>query len=294
MQKIQRLAFQGVRGAFAHLACQQFYPQATAVPYPSFESAMQAAASGETDGAVIPIENSTAGRVAGVHLLLHSNQLTIRAEHFLPVNHQLLALPGATLADIKQVVSHPQALAQCHGFLSRHQIEAVGHSNTAGAAADVASWGDSSKAAIASSLAAEIYGLQLLASDIEDEGHNTTRFLLLQPADATTTANPRDMGAAPLMTSLFFRVRNVPAALFKALGGFATNGINLLKIESFIEDGQFTAALFYLEALGSPFDGDATAPSMRFALEELGFFSDSIRQLGTYPADPYRFGGQAA
>lgn len=274
----KKLAFQGVPGAYSHLACQNFYPQATALPFASFDDAMAAVESGAVDGALIPIENSTAGRVAGVHLLLHSNGLSIYAEHFLAVRHQLLGLANSQLADLQQVFSHPQGLAQCHGFLREHQLKPQAHADTAGAAEDVARWQDPTKAAIASTLAADIYGLKILAKDIQDEDHNTTRFVLLQPNHL-----PHPIIEQPTITSLFFRVRNLPAALFKALGGFATNGINLLKIESFLEDGQFVSALFYLEALADP-----ATPAMQLALEELAFFSDRITHLGHYPAAPER------
>ena len=235
-----------------------------------------------TDGrarlAMIPIENSLAGRVADIHHLLPESGLFIVAEHFQRVNHNLLAVPGAKLADIKTVRSHVHALGQCRKLIRELGLRAEVHADTAGAARQVAQAGDATVAAIASRLAAETYGLEVLRADVEDAGHNTTRFIVM----ARDEARPRQ-GAGPTMTTFVFRVRNVPAALYKAMGGFATNGVNMVKLESYQVGGSFNATQFYADIEGHPDDGP-----VRLALEELDFFTDTLNILGAYPAHPFR------
>jgi prephenate dehydratase len=226
---------------------------------------------------MIPVDNTLAGRVADVHHLLPRGGLHIIGEHFVRVNHQLLGVPGATLASVQVAESHVHAIGQCREFLRRHGIKPRVVADTAGAAADIAQVGDPSRAAIASRLAAEIYGLEILKSDIEDAEHNTTRFLVL--ARDPRHPDPKD---GPVMTTFTFRVRNRPAALYKALGGFATNGVNMVKLESYV-DGAFTQAEFYADIMGHP-----QHENVRLAFEELRFFSHSVEILGVYPADRFR------
>lgn len=274
----RRIAYQGERGANSHLACTEAFADLTPLPYPTFEDALAAVTSGEVDLAMIPIENSVAGRVADIHHLLPGSGLYIVGEHFLRVRHQLMARPGATLATLKRVMSHTQALGQCRNTLRKLGLTPVPEADTAGSARMVAEQDDLSLAAIASTLAAEIYGLKILQSDVEDEIHNTTRFVVLasEPDDA-------EPGGGPVMTTFIFRVRNVPAALYKALGGFATNAVNMTKLESYQPEGTFSATMFHADIEGHPADRP-----VRLALEELSFFSAEVRVLGTYPASPYR------
>jgi prephenate dehydratase len=273
-----RVSFQGEPGANSHLACREVYPDLEAVACATFEDALAAVKTGEARYAMIPIENSVAGRVADIHHLLPGAGLFIVGEHFLRVRHQLLGVPGATLQTVKKALSHTQALGQCRSTLRRLGITPVPEADTAGSARLVAEAGDPTLAAIASSLAAEIYGLRILAHDIEDEQHNTTRFVILarEPGDAKA-------GDGPVVTTFIFRVRNVPAALYKAMGGFATNGVNMTKLESYQLDGRFVATMFYADVEGHPDD-----PPVARALEELGFFSTEVHILGAYPASPYR------
>jgi prephenate dehydratase len=274
----ERISFQGELGANSHIAARAAYPQLEPFPCPSFEDAFDAVASGQACYAMIPVENSVAGRVADVHHLIPESGLFIVAERFEPIKHQLLGLPGATLAALTHVRSHPQALGQCRGHLRTLGVTAVTTADTAGAAREVAELGDPRVGALASALAGEIHGLVTLKADIADAAHNTTRFLVFaRQADEAA----RDSG--PCMTSFVFRVRNVPAALYKALGGFATNGVNMTKLESYIEGGGFSAAMFYAEVEGHPDERN-----VRLALEELGFFSASVKVLGVYRADGYR------
>jgi prephenate dehydratase len=272
------IAFQGAPGAYSDLACRTVFPGRTTLPCPSFEDTFAAVNEGRADLAMIPIENSSAGRVADIHHLLPESGLHIVGEHFQQVHHQLLAPQGATLETVKIVRSHVQALSQCRRFLLARGLKPVVHADTAGAAAEVAAQGDPSQAAIASSLAAETYGLQVLAADVHDSAHNTTRFIVMarEPMDPA----PED-GLA--ITSFVFRVRSVPAALYKALGGFATNGVNITKLESYIVDGSFTVAQFYADIEGHP-----EQRLVRLALEELGFFSREVKILGVYPAGDFR------
>jgi prephenate dehydratase len=275
------IAFQGAPGAYGDLACREAYPEMESLPCPSFEDAFAAVRESRAALGMIAVENSIAGRVADIHHLLPGSGLHIIGEHFQRVNHHLLAPKGASLATLRTVHSHVHALSQCRNAIRALKLKPIVHPDTAGAAADVAERDDPSEAAIASSLAGEIYGLTSLKADIEDAAHNTTRFLVM-------AREPVDPGAAsgPVITSFLFRVRSVPAALYKALGGFATNGVNITKLESYIIDGAFTVAQFYADIEGHP-----DQRPVRLALEELGFFSREVRILGVYPAHPFRRGG---
>ena len=274
------IVFQGYAGAYSDLACRQVYPDMTTLPCPTFEEAFACVEDGRARLAMIPIENSVAGRVADIHQLIPHAHLHFISEHFQPVNHHLLAVKGATLDGIKVVRSHVHALSQCRIFLRKHGIRPIVHADTAGAARDIAEKGSTSEAAIASELAAEIYGLQSLAANIEDATHNTTRFVIL-------AKEPVDPGPdnGPVMTAFLFRVRNIPAALYKALGGFATNGVNMTKLESYMVDGNFASTEFYAEIEGHP-----AQPLLKLAFEELGFYSEKVRILGTFPQHPFRRG----
>jgi len=276
----RRIAFQGEPGAYSDLACRRAYPDLAPMPCQAFEDAFAAVERGRAALAMIPIENTIAGRVADIHRLLPETGLHIVAERFEPVRHQLLAAPGAGLDTIRRVRSHVHALGQCGKLIRELGLTPLVHADTAGAAAEVARLADPGEAAIASSLAAEQYGLNILRADIEDAAHNTTRFVVL----AREPGEPPP--GAPMMTALLFKVRNVPAALYKALGGFATNGVNMTKLESYMTDGGFTATQFYADIDGHPEDR-----SVRLALEELAFFSRELRILGVYPASPARGGG---
>jgi prephenate dehydratase len=267
-------AFQGAPGAYSHMATLEALPDHVPLPCFTFEDALDALKSGRVSRAVIPIENSRHGRVADIHFLLPESGLFITAEHFLRVRHCLLGLPGTRRADIREALSHTQALGQCRVRLRDWGIQQVQYADTAGAAALVAETGDRTLAAVASSLAANLYGLEVLERGIEDVDDNTTRFVVL----AREAVEPDPAAAGPLMTTAVFQVRSVPAALFKALGGFATNGVNLTKLESYLVGADFQAAQFYIDFDGSPKD----AP-VKNALEELQFFSKWVRILGTYP-----------
>jgi prephenate dehydratase len=272
------ISFQGVPGAYSDMACRAVYPEMTTLPCASFEDAIQAVHDGEARLAMIPVENSVAGRVADIHSLLPDCGLHIVREHFQRVNHQLLAPKGASLKTVRVVRSHIQALSQCRRHILELGLRPETHADTAGAAADVAKSGDITCAAVASALAAQIYGLDILVPDLEDAEHNTTRFLVL----AREPAYP-DAGAGPAITTLVFRVRSVPAALYKALGGFATNGLNLIKLESYMLNGRFSAVQFYADVEGHPDE-----PHFQWAFEELSHFSNCVRILGVYPANPFR------
>jgi prephenate dehydratase len=272
------IAFQGSLGAYSHQACRQAYPGMDVLPCESFEDVFAAVEGGEARLAMLPIENSVAGRVADVHHLLPESTLHIIGEHFVRVEHHLLGVPGADLDGLKAAHSHVMALGQCRNLIRRLGIKATTHADTAGAARDVAARGDKAHAAIASELAGEIYGLESLMAGIEDAEHNHTRFLIL--AREAIDPDPAD---GTVVTSILFRVRSVPAALYKALGGFATNGVNLTRLESYMVGGAFVAAQFYLDAEGHPRER-----SMALALEELEFFAREVRVLGVYNAHPYR------
>jgi len=278
MTKKLKIAFQGESGANSHIAIVEAYPDAEPLPCATFEDALAAISSGEADLGMIPIENSVAGRVADIHHLLPASGLFIIGEWFLPVHHQLMAVRGAKLADIKTVESHVHALGQCRRIIRKLGIKPLVAADTAGSARDISQRGDKTIAAIASRLAADIYGLDILAEDVEDEAHNTTRFVVLARDE-----NWANKGSGPLVTTFVFRVRNLPAALYKALGGFATNGVNMTKLESYMVDGNFFATQFYADVDGHPEDR-----SLAFALDELKFFSKEFRIIGVYPAHPFR------
>ena len=271
------IAFQGAPGAYSDLACRHAFPEMESLPCTQFEDAFAAVREGRAALAMIPIENSVAGRVADIHHLMPDSGLFIIGEHFEPVHHHLLALPGATLAAIKTVRSHVHALGQCRNFMREHGITPVVAVDTAGSAKELSERRDPSVAAIASELAGKIYGLQSLAANIEDAAHNTTRFMVMS---REAKRAPR---GAPTVTTFVFNVRNVPAALYKALGGFATNAINMTKLESYMVNGNFTATQFYADVEAHPDDRP-----LKLALEELEFFSTEVKILGVYPAAPER------
>ncbi len=267
------VSFQGAPGAFSHQAVREAVPGGLAYPCFSFEDAIAAVVEGAVGLAVIPVENTLHGRVADVHFLLPESGLSIIGEHYVKVEHCLLGAPGARIEDVKQVISHPQALGQCRKRTRALGLVAASYADTAGAAAAVAGDGDVQVAAIASKLAGELYGNSLLVEGIQDADHNRTRFLIL-------SRTPRDVPAAAgrFKTTLSFEVKNVPAALFKALGGFATNGVNLTRLESHLRGGAFVAAEFLIDIEGLPQD-----PAVARALEELAFHSKWVRSLGSYP-----------
>ena len=265
------IAFQGLPGAYSDLACRTADPQAATLPCPTFEAALDAVRDGRAARAMMPCENSLAGRVPDLHRLLPGSGLAIVGEHFQRIEHCLLAPKDATLAGLKRVHSHAVALGQVRRILAELGVEAVTEADTAGAAQLVAGWNRPEDAAIASSLAAEIYGLDILRRNVEDAAHNTTRFYIM----ARDPAPPPDTDG--LMTTFVFRVRNVPAALYKALGGFATNGVNLTRLESYMVNGDFTATQFLCDVEGHP-----ARKSLTLALEELAFFSHEVTVLGTY------------
>lgn len=278
---MQKITFQGAMGAYSHIACTELFPKAQYIPSDTFEQAMELVDTGEADYAVIPVENSNAGRVSDVHFLLPQTDLTILGEHFLRVEHQLLALPDAKLEDIEAAASHPQALAQCSNFLKSHQIKALSRIDTAKSCERIVEMQDKTRAAIASKLAADIYGLKILASNIENDGNNTTRFLIM----GKEKQMPKDDGSK-FITSLVFKVKNIPAALYKTLGGFATNGVNITKLESYVIGGNFVSAQFYIEIEAHP-----ESREFKLAFEELKFYSESVHFLGTYKAHSHRFMG---
>ena len=272
-----RIAYQGEPGANSHIVCNEHHPDAETLPCASFEDVFAAVASGEADLAMIPIDNSIAGRVADIHHFLPTSGLHIVAEHFLRIQFSLMAVPGASLDTIKTVHSHVHALGQCRRIIREHGLTPIISGDTAGAAREVADAGDLTQAAISPPLAAEIYGLEVLATDVEDEDHNTTRFVELAPEARVP------LPGSPTVTTFMFNVRNIPSALYKALGGFATNGVNMTKLESYMVGGQFTATQFLAEVDGHPDDA-----GLARALEELTFFTTEVRVLGVYPADPFR------
>jgi len=275
--RAKRVGFQGEPGAYANLAALQAVPHAQAVPKPTFEDAIEAAKSGDTDLVIIPVENSLIGRIADIHHLLPESGLHIVGEHFLPIRHQLLGLKDARLEDITSVYSQAPALAQCRSLLRERKLQAHNWYDTAGSAKHIAKLGDKSAAAIASTLAAEFYGLKILKPDIEDEHHNATRFLIMSRDDE------RAPNSGKVVTSLVFQVKNIPAALYKAMGGFATNGVNMTKLESYQLGGSFNATQFYADIQGHPDD-----PPVNRALEELAFHTARHIIMGVYPAHPYR------
>ena len=277
IQEAKRVAFQGEPGAYANLAAREAIPHAAAIPKPTFEDAIEAAKSGDTDLVIIPVENSLIGRIADIHHLLPDSGLHIVGEHFLPIRHQLLGLKGAALDDIKSVYSQAPALAQCRTILRTRKLVAHNWYDTAGSAKHVAELGDKSVAAIASTLAAEFYGLAVIKADVEDEHHNATRFLIMSRQDE------RAPNQGKVVTSLVFQVKNVPAALYKAMGGFATNGVNMTKLESYQMGGSFNATRFYADIQGHP-----EQVHVARALEELAFHTADYAIMGVYPAHPFR------
>ncbi len=277
IESARKIAFQGEPGAYANLAAREAAPHAQAVPQPTFEEAMEAVKRGDCDLCIIPVENSLIGRIADIHHLLPESGLHIVGEHFLPIRHQLLGLKAATLDGITDVYSQAPALAQVRGLLRARRFKAHNWYDTAGAAKHVAELGDIHAAAVASTLAGEIYGLKVLAADVEDEQHNATRFLLMSKSDA------RAPNSGAVVTTLLFQVKNAPAALYKALGAFATNGVNITKLESYQLGGSFNATQFYADIQGHP-----DAPAVAAALEELRFQTARMAVMGVYPAHPYR------
>jgi prephenate dehydratase len=275
-----KIVFQGEPGANSHIACSEVFPAVEAVPCPTFEDCFAAVTRGAADLAMIPIENSLAGRVADIHHLLPTSGLHIVGEYFLPIHFQLMGVKGATLKGIKSVHSHIHALGQCRKIIRKHGWKAIVAGDTAGAAREIAEAGDRTMAALAPELAAEIYGLDILERDVADAADNTTRFIILSKHDDRAPA-----GSGPVVTTFVFRVRNVPAALYKAMGGFATNGVNMTKLESYQHEGSFTAMQFYADV-----DGHPSERPLKLALEELAFFTDEMRILGVYPASAWRKG----
>ena len=273
----KRVAFQGAPGAYANLAAREAIPHATAVPQSSFEDAIEAVRSGNCDLCVIPVENSLMGRIADIHHLLPDSGLHIVGEHFLPIHHQVLGLKESKLEDIKTLYSQIPALAQARNFIREHKLATQSWYDTAGSAKHVADLKDPTAAALASTLAGELYGLKILAHDVEDEHHNMTRFLIMsrEPEEAPNKGR--------VVTSFVFRVRNVPAALYKAMGGFATNGVNMTKLESYQLGGSFNATQFYADIQGHPQD-----PAVARAMDELRFFTSKLVIMGVYPAHPFR------
>lgn len=275
---VKYIAFQGEPGAYSHQACREARPDYEALPCRTFEDVFEVMAAKKADLALIPIENTTYGRVADIHRLLPGSGLHIVDEAFVRVHINLLALPGATLRDVKKARSMSVLLGQCSEFLRGNGIEGENWSDNAGAARDVAALGDPSIAALASELAGEIYGLDVIARHIEDQSNNTTRFLVM---DHHPDHSRR--GSHGMMTSFIFQVRNIPAALYKAMGGFATNGINMTKLESYMVGGNFTATQFYAEIEGHPDERP-----VQLALEEVGFFTHMMKLVGVFPATGYR------
>jgi prephenate dehydratase len=274
----RRVAFQGEPGSYSHLAVREALPNAEAVACPTFDDAFASLAEGNVDLALIPIENSLHGRITDIHHILPGAKVHFVGEHFLRVRHQLMAVPGATLAGLRTVVSQEPALGQCRNIVRKLKLKQLLWADTAGAARHVAERKDPTVAAVASSLAAEIHGLTVLKADVEDADHNVTRFLIMARAPAAVAND-----GALVVTSFIFRVKNVPAALYKALGGFATNGVNMTKLESYQLEGSFAATQFYADIEGHPEERRVT-----LALEELAFFTSTLKILGTYPAHPFR------
>jgi prephenate dehydratase len=278
MSERPKIAYQGEPGATSDIACRDAYPDCEPMPCASFEDAFAAVTEGVAALGMIPIENSIAGRVADIHHFLPNAGLYIIGEYFLPIHFQLMAPRGATRDTLRGVYSHVHALGQCRRIIRELGLTAHTAGDTAGAAREVAEWKDKSKAALAPRLAADIYGLDVLAENVEDAAHNTTRFVIL-----SKTSKWAAPGNGPTMTSFVFRVRNVPAALYKALGGFATNGVNMTKLESYMVDGEFAATRFLADV-----DGHPEEPPLARALDELRFFSKELEIIGVYPAHRFR------
>lgn len=272
------IAFQGELGANSHIMCQQAYPDMDVLPCDSFDMAFKAVEDGVAELAMIAIENSLAGRVADIHHLLPNSKLHMIAEYFLPIRFHLMAVKGAQLTDIKDVYSHVVGLPQCRNFINKHGYKTHVAADTAGSARMVSEWGDKSKAAIAPKIAADIYGLEILAENIEDAAHNTTRFVVFSRDEAALAATDGVM-----ITSFLFRVTNVPAALYKVMGGFATNGINMIKLESYQVEGNFSATQFYAEI-----EGHLDDEAVKHAFSELKFFTKYVKVFGTYKRNDLR------
>jgi len=272
------VAFQGVLGAYSHQACREAFPDAKAIACNTFEAVIAAVKNGKADIAMLPVENSTYGRVADIHSLLPESGLHIVGEHFVRVHINLMAKKGVKLEEIKTAMSHTVLLGQCRKFLKDHDIAPITGADTAGSAQAVAASDTTDMGALASEMAADIYGLDVLAHHIEDNHHNTTRFLVMSPEQ-----NFPDNGNDEFITTFVFRVRNIPAALYKAMGGFATNGVNMVKLESYMIEGSFTATQFYADVIGHPED-----PALKRALEELEYFTDHLDILGVYKTDVFR------
>jgi len=273
-----KVAFQGVLGAYSHQACFEAFPDAQAVACNTFEGVIAAVKEGRADVAMLPVENSTYGRVADIHHLLPETGLKIVGEHFVRVHINLMAKAGTKMSDITEAMSHTVLLGQCRKFLKQHDIKPITGADTAGSAKIVSQGDVPHLGALASDMAADIYDLEVLAHHIEDNQHNTTRFLVMAPEGITP-----EHGDGAYITTFVFRVRNIPAALYKAMGGFATNGVNMVKLESYMIDGSFTATQFYADVIGHPDD-----PALARALEELSYFTSHLDVLGVYEADPFR------
>jgi len=274
-----KIAFQGNFGAYSHKACIEAFPKMEAIPCRNFALAFEMVEKGKAELAMIPIDNSIAGRVADIHHLLPKTKLSIISEHFIPIHHCLLAIHGTKLSDIKTVYSHIHALPQCRKFIADNKLNPIAFEDTAGSAKKILELNDKKTAAIASSTAAELYGLKIIKHKIEDVSNNTTRFIVFKKSSGKISYKKSE----EYISSILFKTRNIPAALYKTMGGFATNGINILKIESYLEGNKFNSASFYCEAEGHP---DNSLFSN--ALEELSFFAENIKILGTYKKHSYR------
>jgi prephenate dehydratase len=273
-----RIAFQGASGAYSDQACREAHPELEPLPCRTFEDAIEAVRSGAAVCAMLPVENTTYGRVADIHRLLPESGLRITGEAFVRVHISLMALPGVAIEELERVRAHLVLLPQAAQFLAQYGIKGEAAADSAGAAAELAASGDRTMGVLASDLAAEMHGLTVLARHIEDNAHNTTRFLIMGPEPDLTRRGEHGM-----MTTFIFQVRNIPAALYKAMGGFATNGVNMTKLESYMVGGSFTATQFYADIEGHPDD-----PAVQRALDELGFFTERLEILGVYPRDPRR------
>ena len=277
-ENTRKISFQGAHGAYSDIACREVFPGMETVPCDTFEEAFAAVQTGLTSLAMIPVDNTLAGRVADVHHFLPKSGLSIIGEHFLKVEHALLGVKGAKIENLKHVHSHLHALPQCRKIIKELGLKPHVHADTAGAASEVAEMNDPQHAAIASTLAGEIYGLDVLRGDVQDADHNTTRFLILSKEPSV----PKMDDKVTYITSFIFSVRNIPAALYKAMGGFATNGVNMIKLESYVNP-QFQVAQFYVDVIGHP-----ESRPLQLAMEELGFFAKEVNILGTYAAHPFR------
>jgi len=278
MKKKTKVAFQGEKGAYSHLACLEVFPNVESIPCPTFEEAFQLAKDNSEYRIVIPIENSLAGRVADIHYLIPKYKLQIHAEHFQKVSHNLLGIKGAEIKDIKTVRSHSQAIGQCKKMILQNKLEPIIAADTAGSAKYISEKKDKSESAIASELAAKIYNLDIIKKNVEDESGNVTRFFIM----ASETQHPEIKGKK-YITSCIFKLKSVPAALYKSLGGFATNGVNLCKLESFSVKNTFDQVNFYIDI-----EGHIEDPALQKALEELGFHTEKLDVLGVYEANSFR------